>query len=89
VRLLNQLSSFEYKVGLKENRKKRHGSTGSWLMAQQEYQSWFKDKCSSFLLLWGGGGFHSCSEVNACSYFCQLVAERAFLRKNSPSHLPM
>jgi uncharacterized protein (DUF2235 family) len=54
-RLLDRISSYDYTAALKENRKKRHGSTCSWLMAQSAYRQWREHPQSSLFWMSGGG----------------------------------
>jgi hypothetical protein len=54
-RLLDRFSCYDYTAALKENRKKRHGSTCSWLLAESEYCKWRAHPRSSLLWLTGGG----------------------------------
>jgi hypothetical protein len=54
-RLLERLSSYDHKAALNENRKKRHGSSCSWLPEQPVYRQWLADPQSSIFWLSGGG----------------------------------
>jgi hypothetical protein len=56
-RLLDRFSSHDYQATLKENRKKRHGSTCSWLMTLEQYKGWRDDAQSSLFWLSGGGEY--------------------------------
>ena len=52
-RLLNQLSSYNYLAALKQERKKRHGMTSSWLSQTSEWTEWAHSPLSS--VFWFSG----------------------------------
>ncbi len=52
-RLLDQVSSHDYQAALLRNRKKRHGTTCTWLSRQETYMRWLQAPMSSVFLLSG------------------------------------
>lgn len=51
--LLNQLSTYDYISALKQVRKKRYGTTSTWLMETPEYKLWSNESKPSFFWLSG------------------------------------
>jgi hypothetical protein len=52
-KLLEKLSSHDYISPLKRMRKKRHGTTSSWLSENEAFKAWLDDTKSSTLWLSG------------------------------------
>jgi hypothetical protein len=53
VKLVERLSTYDHIAALKRLRKKRYGSTGSWLYQTDEFSAWLSEKHSSLLCLTG------------------------------------
>jgi len=52
-RLLNSLSSYDYKTAFKQARRKRYGATCSWLAQTGEFKDWLGDTQSSLFWCYG------------------------------------
>lgn len=52
-RLLDQLSTYDHLAALKENHRKRHGTTSTWLSKRAEYLKWLESILSSVFWLSG------------------------------------
>jgi hypothetical protein len=52
-KLVERLSSYNHVAALKRLRKKRYGSTGSWLYKTDEFGTWMSENHSSLLCLTG------------------------------------
>ncbi|EHL03534.1 hypothetical protein M7I_0174 [Glarea lozoyensis 74030] len=52
-KLLERLPAYDYVGSLKRMRKKRYGSTGSWLYNTKDFNAWITEDCSSLFCFTG------------------------------------
>jgi hypothetical protein len=52
-KLFERIPTYDYVGALKRMRKKRYGSTGSWLYSTKDFNAWITEDCSSLFCFTG------------------------------------